>query len=169
MSDQEMESTANLETGGQAEALQLQYALEQLRSQQNLPLGALLGLVASLAGAGIWAGITVVTGYQIGWMAVGVGFLVGIAVKIGGKGIEPTFGVIGAVMALFGCLLGNLLAVCGFIAQQESMAFLEVVSRLDFALVQNIMIDTFAPMDLLFYGIALYEGFTLSFDRIGEG
>lgn len=154
------------ETAPQMDPAQLKFALEQLRSQQNLVAGVLAGLVASLAGAGVWAVVTVVTGYQIGWMAVGVGFVVGVAIRTAGKGIDGVFGIVGAGLALLGCAVGNLLAVCGLVAKQENMAFIEVVSRLDLSVVQELMVTTFSPMDLLFYGIAVYEGYRFSFRQL---
>lgn len=125
----------------------------------NLPLGALAGLGAAIAGAAIWAAITAATEYQIGWMAIGVGFLVGFAVRLVGKGTEPTFGVAGAVLALLGCALGNLLTISWFVAQDAGDPFFSTLASLDFGIVIELMRATFAPMDLLFYAIAAYCGF----------
>ncbi|MCZ6827293.1 MAG: hypothetical protein O7D88_07320, partial [Gammaproteobacteria bacterium] len=75
---------------------QMQMALETLRSEQSLLVGTLAGFVASLAGAGVWAAVTVLTEYQIGWMAVGIGVLVGFSMRFAGKGIDQTFGIAGA-------------------------------------------------------------------------
>ena len=147
---------------------QLQYAVDQLRDEQNLAMGIGAGVVAALAGAGIWAVVTVVTNFQIGWMAVGVGFLVGIAVRTFGKGIDKAFGIIGAALALLGCGLGNLFAVCGMIAAEQQMGFVEVLSLLSPEMIREVMIATFSPMDLLFYGIAVYEGYKLSFRQLTE-
>lgn len=137
--------------------------LQQVRDNQNLPLAVIGGAAASVLGAVIWAMITVWTHYQIGWMAIGVGFLVGYAVRIMGKGIDKSFGLIGAALALEGCLLGNLLMVCILVARQEGMALLEVFSRLSVPGVIALMRLTFQPMDLLFYAIALYTGYKVSF------
>jgi len=166
----EGEQTRHEETEPQSrhDAAQVQYALDQFRSEQNLSLGIAAGAVAALVGAAVWAVVTVVTGYQIGWLAVGVGFLVGIAIRHVGKGIDPVFGIAGAILALLGCLLGNLLAVCGFIASQESIPFFEVLAQLDSSIVVELMAATFSPMDLLFYGIAVYEGYKLSLRRITQ-
>src|SRR5882672_10328355 len=70
---------------------------------ENLPMGFMAGLIAAAVGAGLWALVTILTGYQIGWMAVGVGFLVGWAVRAGGKGTHTVFGMMGAMLALGGC------------------------------------------------------------------
>ena len=147
---------------GQLTPEQIDLALQRLRSDQNFTSGALLGLVASVVGAAVWAVVTIATEYQIGFMAVGVGYLVGIAVRTGGKGIDPVFSYLGAGLALLGCLLGNIFTVCGFIAMNEGVSFFAVLSLLDFQFVQELMIETFSPLDLLFYGIAIYEGYKLS-------
>lgn len=139
---------------------------QELRANQNMSLALLAGLGAAILGAGVWAMITALTGYQIGFMAVGVGFLVGSAVRRFGKGIDVSFGIVGAALALFGCLLGNLLAACIAVCRQEQIGFLYLLLRLAPAAVADLMKIAFSPMDVLFYGIAIYEGFKFSLRRI---
>ncbi|MGK0390595.1 MAG: hypothetical protein ACI94Y_003353 [Maribacter sp.] len=67
------------------------------------------------------------TEYQIGFMAIGVGILVGFDNKFAGKGIDSMFGIIGASFALFGCLLGNLFTIVGFAANAEGFSYLEML------------------------------------------
>ncbi len=157
---------APMEQSRQLDPTEMALVTQRLRSEQNLGLGIAAGAVAAVIGAATWAVVTVVTHYQIGWMAVGVGFLVGFAIRAFGKGMDRAFGIVGAGLALFGCLFGNLLAVCGMVAQQEGLSFLSVFSSLDMQVVQEMMIATFSPLDLLFYGIAVYEGYKLSFRQV---
>lgn len=133
-------------------------------SGQNLTLGVIGGIAAALAGAVIWAIITVATGYQIGWMAVGVGFLVGYAVRLLGKGSDALFGAAGAIIALLGCVAGNLLTVVILVSRQESIGVMTLLGRLTPGLAVEILKETFQPMDLLFYGIAVYEAYKFSFN-----
>ena len=91
--------------------------------ESNLTLAILGGVVAALIGAAIWAVITVKTGYQVGFMAIGVGLLVGFTVRHLGKGATPAFGAVGALLSLAGCVAGNVLAIAGFIAQEEGQPF----------------------------------------------
>ena len=50
--------------------------------------GALvLGGIAAAVGAGLWMVVTEVTGYEIGLIAIAVGFLVGTAVRVGSRAI----------------------------------------------------------------------------------
>lgn len=147
---------------------QLQYVRQRLDSEQNLPLGVIAGLVASLVGGVAWAGITFATETQIGFMAVGVGFLVGFAVRVAGKGISAIFGVFGAVFSLLGCLIGNLLAVTAFVAAANDIELLDALGQLDLELVQELMVASFTVIDLLFYGIAAYVGYRLAFRQITQ-
>jgi len=142
--------------------------MQTLHEEQNLLMGSLTGLVAALVGAGVWAAVTVATEYQIGWMAVGIGFLVGYAVRLAGKGIAPAFGAISAVLSLFGCAAGNLLTVTWFIASAEGLSFMEVATQLNVAIVFEILTSTFEVMDVLFYGLAAYFGYKTAFRQITQ-
>ncbi len=142
------------------------YLAQSLQSEQNLVLAVAAGLAAALVGAALWAGVTLASGYQIGFMAVGVGFLVGLVVRVAGKGISPPFGVVGAVCSLLGCALGNLLAVVAIVADSEGVPFGSVLGQLSSDVIAELMVATFNPMDLLFYGIAIYEGYRLSFRQV---
>jgi hypothetical protein len=133
-----------------------------LPAEGNLPFAVAAGFVAAIVGAAIWAGITVATEYQIGWMAVGVGFLVGIAVRQFGKGSTPVYGVIGAALALVGCVLGNVLTLVAFFGIGEEISFFAALGAVDFTKVPAILIETGSPMDLLFYFLAVSAGYKTS-------
>jgi hypothetical protein len=144
------------------------YAREQLKHEQSLPLGVMAGGGAALLGALGWAIITAVTHFQIGFMAIGVGLLVGTAVRRFGRGFDTIFGVAGALLSLAGCALGNLLAVCAMGASANNMSIFTLLGRLDPVIAARLMAATFQPMDVLFYGIALYEGYKLSLRRLTQ-
>lgn len=147
---------------------QIEQAMDELRGEQNLGLGIVAGLGGAIIGAVAWAAITVSTGYQMGWIAIGVGFLVGIAVRIAGKGLDNSFGIAGAVFALFGCVLGNFLTICVQLAEERETTYMEVISSLDLEKIGQWMSGTFQVLDLLFYGIAVYEGYQFAFRRVTE-
>jgi len=168
MTDQPTDQANQQQAGPKIEPGRMEYALEILRGEQRMPLGLLAGAAAALTGAGIWAAVTVGTGYQIGWMAIGVGVLVGFAVRLSGKGIDKVYGIVGAGLALFGCLIGNLFAVCAMVASAESMPLAEVLGRLNPQAAVQLLTATFSPIDLLFYGLAVYEGYKFSFRRLTD-
>ena len=141
-------------------------AIEQIDYDANYLLGLIGGGVAMLVGAAIWGAVTYFTEYQIGYMAIGVGFLVGFAFRFFGKGNSIIFGLSSAVLALVGCALGNLLFYTGVIAREEGTSFIEVLLFLvtnPFAVVELFTL-AFDFMDLLFYGIAAYVGFKVALD-----
>ncbi|HKW44184.1 MAG TPA: hypothetical protein VJN22_00920 [Candidatus Eremiobacteraceae bacterium] len=144
----------------------VQSFMERRKEEQSLPLALAAGVVAALVGAAIWAVITVTTQFQIGWMAVGVGFLVGYAVQYLGKGMGKEYQYVGALCALLGCLLGNYFVAVGFAAQSLHMDFFALLPRIPVEKIPSLMQDTFQPMDLLFYAIAVYEGYRFSLKRI---
>lgn len=146
----------------------LQRYHEKLREEQNLTLAIAMGGLAALAGAVIWALITVLTGYQIGFMAIGVGLLVGFAVRISGNGIDPIFGYLGAGLALLGCLLGNVFTIYGTLAQMMEINFFEAFGSFPLSEIPTLIAETFSPIDLLFYGLAIYEGYRFAFRPVNE-
>ena len=114
-------------------------------------MGVFAGFVAALAGAAAWGLVTAYTEYQIGYMAIGIGFLVGFAVRLAGKGVDPSFGVLSAVLSLLGCVLGNLWTMTYFLAAKQGIPFLKAVSQLNPDIAVNIMVSTFNYMDVLFW------------------
>ena len=129
----------------------------------NNPLtGLLAGVLAALFGAAVWATVTVVTEYQIGFMAVGVGALCGWLVGLTGGSNELLKGAMGAGTALGGCVLGNLLSGIGFVAQAEGMGYFEMLQIFNWGASGDLLGVMFQPIDLLFYGIAIFEGYKLA-------
>jgi hypothetical protein len=129
-------------------------------------MGLVGGAVAMLVGAVLWGAITYLTEYQIGWMAIGVGFLVGIGIKFFGRGKTIGFGISGAILALIGCLIGNLIFYAGIIAREESISFLNVlfVLLINPAAALEVFSIAFSFMDILFYALAAYAGFSTAMD-----
>lgn len=136
-------------------------AFPEEENKSNLILGIIGGAVGAVLGAAIWAAVTVITEYQIGIMAIGVGALTGLLVRALGKGESIIYGLIGAAFALIGCLLGNLFSVVFWAAGDFDMFFV-ILGELDFETITEVLLETFQPMDLLFYALALYQGFKIA-------
>jgi hypothetical protein len=130
---------------------------------ENFPLAIAAGLVVAVVGAGIWAAITVATDFQIGIMAVALGYAVGYAIKAVGHGRSQKFGILGAACSLIGCVLGNLLSAILIYAQQTHMPATTVLSQANPDFLFSLMRDFTKALDFLFYGIAIYEGYRFSF------
>lgn len=158
----------NDRTQAQISESQLNLLMSKYQNEQNLQAGILAGIAAALIGGVLWAGITAATKYQIGWMAVGVGFLVGFALRYFGKGVNQIFGIIGAVLSLLGCVIGNFLTVVIMVAFGENVSIFSLLAKINFEIIISVLTETFGFMDLIFYGIAVYEGYRFSFRRISE-
>ncbi len=166
MSDQKSKEVSGKISSAEIDQAVLQRYLQEIRDNQNLVAGFMGGIVAAAIGAIIWAMITAEKNRQFVWMAIGVGFFVGSTVRRFGKGIDRSFGIVGAVLSLLGCLAGNLFSACIIISYQEGMNLLEVLSRLNPQIVVELMKVIFDPVDLLFYVIAMCMGYKFSLRTI---
>jgi hypothetical protein len=112
--------------------------------------------------------LPVATDAQIGWMAIGAGILVGLANRYAGKGIDKKFGVIGGFWAFVSIIFGNLLAVAIFFSKMDSVPVTQVLLAMLLSpiVVIDILSATFTLIDLLFYGLAIYEGYRFSFRQV---
>ena len=142
--------------------------IENLKLEQNLGLGIVGGCIGGLLGAIIWAAITYFTEYQIGWMSIGVGFLVGFGVGTLGKGIDKIFGVVGGVIALASVLLGNFLVYIGYLAKAVEVEYFEMLRYFNYSMTLELFKEMFVVMDLLFYAIAIYAGYRFSFRKVTQ-
>jgi hypothetical protein len=79
----------------------------------------LCGMVAAVACAFVWGGIAYAIHKEIGWLAIGLGFVVGFAVRLGaGESDGVVFGIIAVLLACIALLLGKFFAV-RFIVNSE--------------------------------------------------
>jgi len=132
--------------------------LDHLRSEQRLIPAIVAGCVAGLIGAAVWAAVAVFTKHEIAWIAIGVGFLVGLAVRIAGRGFEVRYAAIGGLLALAALLAGKIFTICGYVAQEDGESFWDVLINFPFDKLPAIIRGSFHPMDLLFYALAVWMG-----------
>ncbi len=142
--------------------------MEKLRLEQRLFSALLTGLIVGVIGAILWGIISVATGYQIGYMALAIGAAVGLSIRLVGRGLDNVFGFMGAGIAFFSVLLGNFFTIIGFLANTFELGYWEMLGNINYQYLPDLMIETFSPFDLLFYGIAVYEGYRFSFRVISS-
>jgi hypothetical protein len=140
----------------------------RLRAEQNLPLAITGGILVGLVGAVLWAMITVATGWQIGYMALGIGAGVGFTIRYLGQGIDQIFGISGAGIAVLSCIIGNFLGVLGFISDAEGLSYFDTLLFFDYTYTFQVLSETAQFMDLIFYGIAGYEGYKFAFRQLNQ-
>lgn len=117
--------------------------------------GLATAIVAAVVGAVIWAVITVTSDYRIGVVAVGIGVLVGLAIDRFGGG-DRRLPYAAAVIALLGCLLGDLFADAHIFGKLHGGTFSEFGRPHE---LWSFYTDRFRAFDAVFYAIAAYEGF----------
>jgi hypothetical protein len=133
----------------------------EIPHQPSVALAIVGGLAATVVSAAFWGAIPYFADFQVGLMATGLGLVVGLAVRFFGGGRSVPFGLVAAVLALLGVLLGNLIFFTGAIAREESVGFLEVFVFLvtNPGVVVDLFAATFEVIDVLFYGLAVYIAF----------
>ncbi|MYS81734.1 hypothetical protein [Embleya scabrispora] len=128
------------------------------RQQGNPGLGILLGVVAMVVAAVVYAYILKESEHQIGYMAIAVGALIAVALgKVGGR--NPVLPVIGVVLSVLGVFIGQYLGVAMWVQDANDMSLSEVLT-------DSRMFDSWKeflePMDALFYLLAGFEGFVIT-------
>ena len=139
---------------------------QQLLEEQNFVPGVIAGVVAAILGGGIYAVIAVATGYAVGLMAIGIGAFVGFAVQFLGRGVESRFVVIAAVLSIVGCILGNIFSVILLFARGSGESPLDIFSDMGLGDLINIALESFQPIDLLYWALAAYAAYWFAKRRL---
>lgn len=113
-----------------------------------------------MVGAAAWALPTGVTGYKIGFAAIGIGLLVGKAVEREGRG-DSRLPLPAAVIALLGCLLGDLLVDAHEVAAAVDVSYGSVLRTMlaHPCGAVDVYRAGFSALDLAFYAVAAVQGY----------
>jgi hypothetical protein len=124
--------------------------------------GVLAGLGALIVGAAAYGALIGFSGYEIGYAAVGVGILVGLAM-MAVKPTSPVLPPLAAFFSLVGAVLGQFAGETVYLTQR---------SGLDYGAATGEMLQTFPeqlqaqPISILFWVIAAYAGFSFVNKRV---
>jgi hypothetical protein len=136
--------------------------------REERPAAALLvpailaGVVAAILGGVVWGLIVKWTDYEVGFVAWGIGFLVGIAIVTATRGSRGlALQVVAVLCALLGILLGKYLSfawVLQEVAERETQGAVEisVLSKDTVDLFRDELGTVFDWIDLLWVGLAVY-------------
>jgi hypothetical protein len=126
--------------------------------RNNIGLGLAAAFGAAVVVAGVYGAIIGLTKHEIGWAAVGVGFLIGLAAgRLGGR--NPALPVVSAVLSLGAVYIGQLVGEAMLIADQAKVGFSEVFFQ-HLSLVQDAWKADADPLTFVFFAIAAYVAFT---------
>ncbi|WP_411071445.1 hypothetical protein [Streptomyces sp. cmx-4-25] len=126
--------------------------------RDNVGLGLLAAFVAALVAAAAYGGIAGAVEREIGWAAVGVGFLVGLAAgKVGGA--NPVLPVAGAVLALGAVYLGELILLAIIGGKELGVPATELFFD-HFDVITAAWKEGLGPFTFLFFGLAAFAAFS---------
>ncbi|MFF4798158.1 hypothetical protein ACFY1U_07070 [Streptomyces sp. NPDC001351] len=126
--------------------------------KNNIGLGLGAAFAAAVVVAGVYGAIIGLTKHEIGWAAVGVGFLIGLAAgRLGGR--NPVLPVASAVLSLGAVYVGQLVGEAMLIADQVKVGFNEVFFQ-HLNVVQEAWKADADPLTFVFFAIAAYVAFT---------
>ena len=125
------------------------------------------GTLVMFACASIWGFITYTTGYELGMVSVGLSIAVGLVVKRFDRGNPLLCSLIGGVLTLAGCVLGNLCFFGGYIGRETGIGPIAVLNKIisDPAVVLPWVLAGYGALDLVCYLLAVYLGFRLAYSR----
>ncbi|MFD3535997.1 hypothetical protein [Streptomyces sp. NPDC058664] len=127
-------------------------------TRDNLALGLVAALVAALVAGGVYGAIIGGTEREIGWAAVGVGFLVGLAAgKVGGR--NPVLPVAGAVLSLGAVYLGQLVGIAIMVAKELDVSATDLFLE-EFGLLTEAWNEGKDPLTFLFFALAAFAAFS---------
>ena len=140
-------------------AAQLEAEVAQGQASADVvPRAAAFGALGALIGAAVWAVVVIVTNYEIGYLAVLVGFLAGYGVKYGAGGQHGQQ----LQRAAIGCTLVGLIASKYFIyahflseAAAEEGVSLGYFSSATLTSFPGAIVSMLSPFDLLWLFLAL--------------
>ncbi|HEY9374055.1 hypothetical protein [Streptomyces sp.] len=120
--------------------------------RNNVALGVLAALVAALVAGAIYGVVAGEIEREIGWAAIGVGFVTGLAAgKIGGA--NPALPFASAVFSLGGVYVGQLVGIAIIGGKELKIPFTEMFFQ-NFDLLVQAWNQTKDPMTLLFFVLA---------------
>jgi hypothetical protein len=131
--------------------------------------GSLFGIVAAVLATVIWYLVIAVSGYQIGFVAVAVGWLIGTAIVLGARG-RMSWGLIGlsVVLTLIALVVSEYLIVYHFFTEfgRSELGLTEtipLIQALDVMLEFVLASVEADPLTLLFWGLALVAAAVIPF------
>ena len=151
-------------------SFELKKAIREEEFSGEVLLPCLLGgLIAAVVSGAIWAGISIWTGYEVGYVAIGVGFLCGLGVMMmsqGKRGMPLQMIAVGA--SVLGIVIGKYITFFdvfkGMMATEAGTEAISWISMFSMGMIQffSANITSMASgYDLLWIGLAVYTAWSI--------
>ncbi|MFI6642245.1 hypothetical protein [Streptomyces sp. NPDC050504] len=126
--------------------------------QGNVGLGLLAAFVTALVAGAVYGGIAGAIDKEIGWAAIGVGFVTGlVAAKVGGR--NAALGVVSALFSAGAVYLGQLIAIAVIISDRFGVSFSKVFFD-HFDTLPKVWKEDADAMTWLFFALAAVAAFS---------
>lgn len=143
--------------------------IEEVNENHNLTSAQLIrgsigALVGALIGASVWAAVSILTDYEIGYLAILIGILAGFGAKIlatPGSGIPLQFSA--SLAALIGLIIGKYAAVAYIIKEEYKYSYF---SSETFTLIQNNIGTLVKFYDLIWILVAIVAAWGIPRQKI---
>ncbi|MFE9930088.1 hypothetical protein [Streptomyces sp. NPDC005533] len=124
----------------------------------NFGLGIVAAVVAALVAAAAYGGIMNAIDREIGYAAIGVGLLVGLAAgKVGGR--NPILPVVAVVLSLGAVYLGQVFFIALAVADYGNVGVGEVISEVGVGGLNDLWKESADFMSFVFLGIGGFAAF----------
>ncbi len=149
---------------------QLKKSVQEEEFSGEVLVPALLGgLIAAVVSGAIWGAIAIWTGYEVGYVAWGVGLLCGMGVVMMSQGKRGMpLQVIAVVASVLGIVIGKYMFffdwVKGGVVAEKGAEFAEGLSMFSMGMIQYFGEDLVAMasgFDLLWVGLAVYTAWSI--------
>ena len=133
-------------------------SIKKEKYTQKALVPALVGAsVGALLTGGLWAAIAIITNYQIGYAAIGIGWLTGFLAVFAAKGAKGLpIQIIAIVMSVFAILVGKYFIVADYVVENLAPEGTSMLS----GYIMNIFIENISDLvemyDILWVALAVY-------------
>lgn len=161
---------AGAPAGGAATAV-ADAAPVQPASTSDILGGLIAGLIAAVLASAVWYGVVAISQYQVGLVAIAVGFIVGFGVVLGAnRRGSMVLVAISVVLTLLALVISEYLIVAHFIGQELAVqgVTIDLVQPPDF--IVSVVTDSLQadPLTLAFWAIALFQAFAIPSRSMGR-
>ncbi|MEU6847717.1 hypothetical protein ABZ930_38240 [Streptomyces sp. NPDC046716] len=123
----------------------------------NVALGIVAGVVVALILAWAYGAIMKATDHEIGYAAIGVGFVVGLVVgKVGGR--NPVLPVLAAVVSLAAVYLGQITGVAMYLGEAADVSFFTALTD-HFGVINDAWKEAADVKEYIFMAIGAFAAF----------
>ncbi len=126
---------------------------------RSLLFGFLRGIFVALIGGWVWAQVTLASEMQFGFIAIFVGLLTGLGVRLFGDPESLPLALVAAVCGFAGILFGNFLSIVSLLAEETGVSMMQIWNDFGFDGLYELLGVYATPIDFAFYAVGTIAAF----------